>query len=933
MKNINRKIKVVISTIILATVSLAITLPLVYCLPQRKSEAQKSFDSFFKNIEVVNSANEQENFIVSLDTVNKINLLLENREKGNILDDKNTRDFLNYLQSELVYLKYDVKNQFVVSSINGNLSMLINEYAISDLNSNNSGKQIIVKFSIKLESDGKAIDKSIDWKIIGYEKIAESLVSTLINKNIESKSEDFLKNYVLSMFSPSISYTSIDQEIDLALVNSSKVIDNILTLNQNTKLGSLKDILIVQEVSFMDNLSSIKGKISLRDIVNIGQNFMFSITLKSKYQANISFNYVISVKITDYQTIISDGLQELISNLDSIGNYTNSDTSILTNVSMPYDTWTELESIIGIGASWRSNGSRSVKEIVFGADVTREFFDFFSENLFVFGNSVDIPEIDSGLIPDDIKTTISEIEITDESLGRYFALKMIYVLSLEDPNGNKIFEKRIDWNVTVYFDIISEISSFTSNVVIDIEQNEFIDMISNFFNPTLTELSSSTPFDLTKIDTKSTIKYLSDLIIKKESETLFNSFISRLINLEQIVLTNGNINIIGQTTIDYLISLGESWVLELNSRVNSPSSSQTGSVIFNIIKLENPNDYDFHVGDGKQFATIKEALDSKEVVNNSKILVFPGIYTISSVVTIDKAVTISGVEKSRVVFETPGLSTDPNNIFAITTSNVTIKNMTIIHKKLGTNSIEAAITASGTGYPAPKIDNITLDSLVIKYMKTGLSLRTSNLTVKNTILDYAFANGTGRGMLLYGLHGNTLIDNNDFRNTTPNSALRAIDNTSTNGTNPDEVLEGKLTISNNSNSFGNFTLLYSQDNFAGDENGFQLEFIKNKVNENGAFASLYISADNAGKIFRSITSLNNEISNKHSTSSAGSKGLVSVDAGSGSIIFRENALAFKYGGNKFNNLDGARPTFTFLIENEIGYNSSIVVPFELNIFS
>lgn len=305
--------------------------------------------------------------------------------------------------------------------------------------------------------------------------------------------------------------------------------------------------------------------------------------------------------------------------------------------------------------------------------------------------------------------------------------------------------------------------------------------------------------------------------------------------------------------------------------------------------------YNLAVGTGEAYATLDAAIAA--ATNGQTILVRSGTYLVSTAIAVNKEVKIIGESRTGVIFETAGGSSDPVNIFNVTANNVAIAQMTIKHKKSSNTSVEAAVLASGGGFPQTRISGFLLASCTIEYMEMGLSVRAENWCARDCTFTYATgaASNTNRCIVIYGTKGNSFIKDNLLKNDVLSStAFRPFYLTSTTGTNPNETVEGKLVIEGNTH-VGTLAQFFNQDNGQSAGAGtFELQIKNNVTAETNLFAGFGAYAANAGDMFSSITLQNNTISNLHAVD--GGKGMFGVY---GTAAFRSTSLVLHASGNVF----------------------------------
>lgn len=302
--------------------------------------------------------------------------------------------------------------------------------------------------------------------------------------------------------------------------------------------------------------------------------------------------------------------------------------------------------------------------------------------------------------------------------------------------------------------------------------------------------------------------------------------------------------------------------------------------------------FDLTVGPTETHTTLQSAIAAAN--DGQNILVKAGTYAVSSTITVNKKVKIVGENVDTVIFETAGTTSDPVQMFNVTSDDVALAKLTIKHKKTSNTSVETAIVASGGGFPQSRIRNFILEQCKIEYVEIGLAVRVEGWTVKDCTFTYATGavGNSNRCIIMYGTKGNAYIKNTHFKNDVLNgTSFRPIYLTSTTGSNSQESVSGKLVIDGSTHS-GPLTQFFNQDNQQSTGAGtFELQFKNNIINESNLFVGFFSSTANAGDMFSSIWFYNNTLSNLHAVD--GGKGIFGVY---GSASFRTTPLVF-HGNN------------------------------------
>lgn len=296
--------------------------------------------------------------------------------------------------------------------------------------------------------------------------------------------------------------------------------------------------------------------------------------------------------------------------------------------------------------------------------------------------------------------------------------------------------------------------------------------------------------------------------------------------------------------------------------------------------------FDLTVGASEAHTTLESAIAA--AVDGQNILVKPGTYAVSAAIAVNKQVKIVGEDVDTVIFETAGTTSDPVNMFNVSANNVALAKMTIKHKKTNNTSVEAAVVASGGGFPQTRISNFVMEQCKIEFVEFGLSVRAENWSVVGCQFTYATGSTSNscRAIGMYGTKGDAFIKDNFLKNDVLNgTSFRPLFLTSTTGSNPNETCEGKLVIEGTTHA-GPLSQFFNQDNLQSAGAGtFELQIKNNTINESNLFAGFASYVQNAGDMFSSITLSGNTISNNHNAT--GGKGLYGVY---GNTDFRSSAL-------------------------------------------
>jgi len=288
------------------------------------------------------------------------------------------------------------------------------------------------------------------------------------------------------------------------------------------------------------------------------------------------------------------------------------------------------------------------------------------------------------------------------------------------------------------------------------------------------------------------------------------------------------------------------------------------------------------VGAGGSFATLSEALSSASVLNGHYIRVLPGTYTLSSMLTVNKEVYIGGTpgNNSDVVLQSSADGAAPTNLITVSANNVLLKDLTIKHRKTTNTSIETAVSLTAGAFPTFSYPtNFIMDSCVIEYLEFGMVIRGDGFKLSNNRFKYATGTtgNSNRCIGIYGQKNNCFIVDNIFDNSVmAATAFRPIYSTSTNNTS-NETTTGALIVSGNSSTGTAIQQFYNQDNLRGINNGYDLYFLNNVINETSLFVGLWNGANNVGDILGKIVLSGHTASGNHGGSPVGTKGMVTID--------------------------------------------------------
>lgn len=356
---------------------------------------------------------------------------------------------------------------------------------------------------------------------------------------------------------------------------------------------------------------------------------------------------------------------------------------------------------------------------------------------------------------------------------------------------------------------------------------------------------------------------------------------SDAVNSGSFVTTAGTGSIVRTLVSDVTTEGAETIVLQARTGGFGGTIVASSSVTVNDTSIAGiaPN---WTVGAGGDFATLSGALASPSVLNGHYIRVLPGTYTLASTLTVNKEVYIGGTpgNNADVVLQSSADGAAPVNLISVSANNVLLKDLTIKHRKTTNTSIEAAVTLSAGGFPTFLYPtNFIMDSCVIEYLEFATVLRGDGFKLSNNRFKYATGTvgNSNRCIAIYGQKNNCFITNNIFDNSVmAATAFRPIYSTSTNGSS-NETTTGALIVSGNSSTGTAVHQFYNQDNLRGTNNGYDLYFLNNNINETSLFVGLWNGANNVGDILGKIVLSGNTASGNHGGTPIGTKGMLTID--------------------------------------------------------
>ena len=197
---------------------------------------------------------------------------------------------------------------------------------------------------------------------------------------------------------------------------------------------------------------------------------------------------------------------------------------------------------------------------------------------------------------------------------------------------------------------------------------------------------------------------------------------------------------------------------------------------------------------GEDFPDLATALASGSVVNGDRLLLSAQTFTIGAI-TVSKQVTIQGAGLASTVLQTTADGAAPVVFLTISTSNVTLRDLTIKHRKTTNTSVESAISiTAGVGSSGHYLEAVRVEG-----MEFCVIIKSDGWQINNSQLAYVGPNNATRRLIgIYrsdgqGLFCNSTYDSGQNGVITGNTRVVAI---TTGASPPDEVLGGYLRIGN-----------------------------------------------------------------------------------------------------------------------------------------
>ena len=305
-----------------------------------------------------------------------------------------------------------------------------------------------------------------------------------------------------------------------------------------------------------------------------------------------------------------------------------------------------------------------------------------------------------------------------------------------------------------------------------------------------------------------------------------------------------------------------------------------GGTVIEPVSPPAPTGPTFTVGTlgGEDFASIPTALASPSVVNGCRLLLSAQTFTLTSTLTVNKQITIQGAGQASTTIQSAGTSSDPTNLIVISTSNVTLRDLTVWHRKTSNTSVESAININASTGSSGHF----LEAVTVNFMEFGVVIKSDGWQINNCHIAYTGPNNsTRRGLGIYRSAGQGLFTNSTYNSgqnapVTGNTRLITI----TTGAGPaEDVLGGYLRIGNVTPSNG-FPLaqFLNCDYFAPAATPLTLCVDGCTANETSAFVVFYLPGTQPplGRCAE-ITLQGNTLTNVHG------KGAIALDGASGTF--------------------------------------------------
>ena len=197
---------------------------------------------------------------------------------------------------------------------------------------------------------------------------------------------------------------------------------------------------------------------------------------------------------------------------------------------------------------------------------------------------------------------------------------------------------------------------------------------------------------------------------------------------------------------------------------------------------------------GEDFPDLATALASGSVVNGDRLLLSAETFT-TGAITVSKQVTIQGAGLASTVLQTTADGAAPVVFITVSTSNVTLRDLTIKHRKTTNTSIESAISiTAGAGSSGHYLQGVRVEG-----MEFCVIIKSDGWQINNCQLAYVGPNNSTRRLIaIYRSDGQGLFCNSTYdsgQNGVITGSTRVVAIT-TGASPPDEVLGGYLRIGN-----------------------------------------------------------------------------------------------------------------------------------------
>jgi len=312
----------------------------------------------------------------------------------------------------------------------------------------------------------------------------------------------------------------------------------------------------------------------------------------------------------------------------------------------------------------------------------------------------------------------------------------------------------------------------------------------------------------------------------------------------------------------------------------------------------------FTVGAGGDFATISAAISASKH-GDTLILLANNTFTVASSISVSKALTIQGEDKTTCIITTSPATVTPT--IDVRSSNVTLKNFTVRNNYGDGYSISVSVI--------PKLADLVFDNLIITG-SSGIFLTQSTFQITNCSFNVTQTEDVEALIVLNGNQGSSIISNNTWTNSEIESINAFV--FLTGGSDP---FLGSLEISNNYQVSGPFSSFFLMDTFYGAN--FTLIIDENSYSGTEGGIAFSLSEENQMDIFSLIRATNNTDAGSHSI------GIITIGASGGPYNAATNpSLLFEMHGNSNRNITLA-PFVAATGFGQIAYNSDELNPFHV----